>query len=511
MDTGKRTRISLATGLSCILLAAVWLLFAPSRVGGQTDYVIVNGNSMEPSHHRGDLVLVRTADSYAIGDIVTYRHPQIGPVIHRIVGRDGERYILQGDNNDWRDAYQPTQADLIGKEWVRIPGIGAWLAKLRAPQHLALLAGLMGVIAMASLSNERTKHGEDARTPATSPATPLRPRFDRALAREWLNVALLIAVAAGVAMLLSFNRAPQRAAQAQAGYTQTGQFAYTTAEDAGDGIYDQGAATAGEPIFRQVSDAVALSFQYVVAPEVSDPGAFSGTWRMDAEISDVNGWKRTLELQPRTTFEGAAFNATATLAFADIQAVIERVEQQTGVDRAQYHLAIVPYVELHGTLAGRALGDTFAPRLEFLVDDLQLQVAAPPDEVTAALAPSQSGAVVWPALAENTIPILAWQIDVNTARAIALAVFALALVVLACGWLALTILFPAGEIAPTADVPADAIEVRAWSDLLELSQRFSAPVETRGDEHERRYIVEGGGLTYALLERAGSGPRAQTA
>jgi len=48
--------------------------------------VIVNGNSMEPLFHKGDLVVLRTANEYIAGDIVAYNNPGIGNVFHLKAG-----------------------------------------------------------------------------------------------------------------------------------------------------------------------------------------------------------------------------------------------------------------------------------------------------------------------------------------------------------------------------------------------------------------------------------------
>src|SRR6266511_2300871 len=123
----------LSTTLLLILLGAAWVAFAPIQFGGQAAYVIVNGNSMEPLYHRGDLVIIRAQPDYQVGDIVTYRHPQIGPVIHRIIGRDVERFIFKGDHNDFIDPYRPVRAELIGKSWIYLPSVGKVLDQLRKP------------------------------------------------------------------------------------------------------------------------------------------------------------------------------------------------------------------------------------------------------------------------------------------------------------------------------------------------------------------------------------------
>ena len=96
-----------------ISLIAMWIVFAPTRIGGRASYVIINGNSMEPGFHRGDLVIVQTASKYEVGDIVTYSDAKMGAyVIHRIIETKQDYFILKGDNNSWIDAYHPTRNEL---------------------------------------------------------------------------------------------------------------------------------------------------------------------------------------------------------------------------------------------------------------------------------------------------------------------------------------------------------------------------------------------------------------
>ena len=52
-------------------LIAAWIAFAPLKAGGQASYVMVNGISMEPKYHTGDLVIVRKARTYQVGDVIT--------------------------------------------------------------------------------------------------------------------------------------------------------------------------------------------------------------------------------------------------------------------------------------------------------------------------------------------------------------------------------------------------------------------------------------------------------
>src|SRR6476469_5419006 len=106
MKTRRSWFAKFTSALLLMLFAAAWFAFAPIQFGGQAAFVIVNGNSMEPLYHRGDLVIIRAQPDYQVGDIVTYRHPQIGPVIHRIIGRDVEHFVFKGDHNDFIDPYR---------------------------------------------------------------------------------------------------------------------------------------------------------------------------------------------------------------------------------------------------------------------------------------------------------------------------------------------------------------------------------------------------------------------
>src|SRR5215207_1360970 len=133
-------------------LAAIWIAFAPTLIGGRASYVVVNGNSMEPGFHRGDLVIVQAASIYSVGDVVIYRDAQLNTyVIHRIIAIEQDHYVFKGDNNSWIDIYHPTRAELIGKLWILIPKLGKAMEWLRLPINMGLTTGLLGGILMASM------------------------------------------------------------------------------------------------------------------------------------------------------------------------------------------------------------------------------------------------------------------------------------------------------------------------------------------------------------------------
>lgn len=150
----RRGLVVVLTG--CVALA--WLfLFRPLGLGGVTGYVIVAGNSMQPTYQTGDLVITRSTPTYEVGDVVAFRIPDDGTgsrpvVIHRIIeGDTTEGYVLQGDNNDHRDLWRPLPQDVLGRAWLHLPHGGLALAAPRSPLALAALTAVFAFLAVAQV------------------------------------------------------------------------------------------------------------------------------------------------------------------------------------------------------------------------------------------------------------------------------------------------------------------------------------------------------------------------
>ena len=114
------------------LLALLWFLLAPRSLGGSTTLAIVDGASMSPTLERGQVVLLREHDGYAVGDIVGVRNPNLGGalVVHRIIRAEEGHFVTRGDANGFDDTFQPTSGEVVGRLWTTVPGVGggvAWL------------------------------------------------------------------------------------------------------------------------------------------------------------------------------------------------------------------------------------------------------------------------------------------------------------------------------------------------------------------------------------------------
>ena len=149
------------------LLVLVWLvLFRPASLGGPAGYVMVSGVSMEPTIQDGDFVLTRAQDRYELGDIVAF-DVDGRIVIHRIIGGSGETgFVMQGDNNPAADDWRPTTADVLGKRWIHIPGLGARLTQIRTSP--VIFGGIVGLlVALAALGPAKKRRPAEAHNTGT--------------------------------------------------------------------------------------------------------------------------------------------------------------------------------------------------------------------------------------------------------------------------------------------------------------------------------------------------------
>jgi signal peptidase len=137
----------------------MWSFLSPSQVGGPVTLVIASGNSMEPAIAQGDLLALRRTTDHRVNDIVGYRSERTGQlVLHRIVGLDDGRFVLQGDNNYWLDPDRPDESEIVGKSWVHLPGVGQALVRLRDPvAGSVLIAGITITLALSSSPRRRSR------------------------------------------------------------------------------------------------------------------------------------------------------------------------------------------------------------------------------------------------------------------------------------------------------------------------------------------------------------------
>ncbi len=106
-------------------------------------YVVLSG-SMEPSVKTGSVVIVKPADSYFIGNIITFA-PNGNTkdlVTHRIINIEAENgevtYLTKGDANDDPDTWNIKREFIMGKSQLVIPYAGYVVDFAKKPQGFIL-------------------------------------------------------------------------------------------------------------------------------------------------------------------------------------------------------------------------------------------------------------------------------------------------------------------------------------------------------------------------------------
>lgn len=406
-------RTGIQTALLAVIMGAAWLIFAPTVAGGQSAYVIVAGASMEPALRRGDLVIARPAAAYRVGDVVTYLHPTVGPVIHRIIEADNGTYTLQGDANDWTDSYHPASSEILGKAWIHLPRVGSVLTWLRLPPVMGLVALIISALVVSMVWPTRD----------TAPAQGTRGRVDAWLSgwAESASSLQFIVFLLGLMALLGFllalpawSRPLNRAAERVYPYAHTGVFQYSGRVP--NDVFGDPILRTGQPTYLKLTRRLSLAFDYSFTS--GSPSAVGGTTALAVEVSDINGWTRRLVLQEAQPFEGASARAAGILDLGIISGYLDALEERTGVTRPYYTVSVKPMVQVEGVVAGLPLTTTFAPELKFLIDDLQLQLA-PQDPALGEgdpLAPRKDAAVETIVPASNRLTILGVSLTVRAAR-----------------------------------------------------------------------------------------------
>jgi signal peptidase len=186
-------RVAKLAQLAMLLaVVAVWAaVLRPQALGGPALFVVLRGDSMQPTYDTGDLLLLRPAASYAVGDVAAYRVPagELGAghlVVHRIVGGDaGAGFVLQGDNNSAPDPWAPKVNDIAGTPWLVVPFAGRVIVWLQQP----VVAGAMAASLMVTWLIARPSKPAVWRT-SQQGGNPLESPARRK--RRWLKSRLLV-------------------------------------------------------------------------------------------------------------------------------------------------------------------------------------------------------------------------------------------------------------------------------------------------------------------------------
>jgi signal peptidase I len=155
-------------GVFSLVLVAVWAVAGPAFLGGPASYVIVDGRSMEPTYHDGDLVVTRQKASYTVGDVVVYDAPIDSQfnVIHRIIEPTEGGFITQGDNRNEPDGWIAPHNTIYGSSWLLIPNGGRLILILRQPAVIAALVMGLATFEFLKHAEKKQRRRDETEAPA---------------------------------------------------------------------------------------------------------------------------------------------------------------------------------------------------------------------------------------------------------------------------------------------------------------------------------------------------------
>ena len=495
-----------------VLFALLWLLIAPIQLGGRVAYIVVSGNSMEPVFQFGDLIIAQEQSDYQVGEAVVYRHPGGGYVFHRIVEKKGDLFTFQGDNNSWVDSQQLNKNDILGKLWIHIPFGGKFINVVRTPRNLTVLAI---VVMLSFFGSSKTKQNRKMKSRQHSKAQKENPDPKASVSSHFEGIIILGAItfAAIILGLFAFTRPVEKVETDNIQYQHIGVLLYHAA-DAQD-LYDTDVVKTGEPVFLQLTCDLEIYYGYqldssaMIAPVAEQ---FVGSYRVMAQISDPNGWNRSLELAPLTVFKGINFTSGMHLDLCQVSALIAELEEKTGSKNNWYTLTIIPEVFIAGNIAGRSLEDNFVNQINFEVNKFIMRLPREFDETpTESLTPIAAGILPGLRVKLNTINMFGLILPVISARIIAEIILVSSLLgIVWLGWPLyqewkggtasrirvqyepMLIDVQPGSISPNGH----AVPVDSFEDLAKLAERYGAMIlcETNGDLN--KYWVQDNEVMY---------------
>jgi len=137
-----------------VFVAAIALLLIVSvfPITGNIKLMIVQSGSMTPAIKMGSIVMVKPADEYKIGDVISFGpySKTKAPTTHRIYDIKVENgkisYITKGDANDNPDQKEVLENEIIGKVLFSVPYIGYAVDFAKKPLGFALIIIVPAII-----------------------------------------------------------------------------------------------------------------------------------------------------------------------------------------------------------------------------------------------------------------------------------------------------------------------------------------------------------------------------
>ena len=384
-----------------LVVAVSWFTWMrPTTLGGHETYVVVQGTSMEPTYHDGDLVIVREDEHYAIGDIIAFRaggqFDDPTRVIHRIVGDAGDgAFVTQGDNRDSTDPWQPKPDHILGRAIFHVPEVGAWAVQAGRPQVLAALGG--GAVFLGDRKRRRRRRKHMTATPddalptsgdlpprSVRPTTTVPSRWLRHTEPRWAFVGFLVSALLALPVLAgtwsAINADDTTARVEHLADVDFGiGFDYRFVGDP-SAVYPSGGVTTKQdpagmlvptgPLYTRLLHRLELALSFRSGSEGTD--TLTSSYAVDVTASMPEGWSTSLASVALTPFEGST-ERVLSIDLGELAARVNEVATLTGVNSGSYTLTISPRLEVEGASGKETASDSLTPEVAFVVKDAVIE------------------------------------------------------------------------------------------------------------------------------------------
>jgi len=131
--------------IAFIAVIAILLIVSVFPITGNYKLMIVQSGSMEPAIKLGSVVIVKPANDYKIGDVISFGAvtKTKAPTTHRISDIKVENgkisYITKGDANDNPDQREVLKNEVMGKVLFDVPFIGYAVDFAKRPLGFSLI------------------------------------------------------------------------------------------------------------------------------------------------------------------------------------------------------------------------------------------------------------------------------------------------------------------------------------------------------------------------------------
>lgn len=136
------------------VFAGMALFYWPASLYGNSEYILLFGDSMLPTIQPGSLVIVKPQEFYQNGEIIAFENSGGINIVHRIIEIDDDTFVTQGDNNAFKDA-PITQDVIIGKSALVLPYFAYLGLFVQTPMGLAML-GVFTIIMIIPKSKSKS-------------------------------------------------------------------------------------------------------------------------------------------------------------------------------------------------------------------------------------------------------------------------------------------------------------------------------------------------------------------